>query len=59
MSKTILIIIEVLAFVCIVGHIMEGEHNYDPITLNAPWIILVLCAGFYGVIETIEKRSKK
>lgn len=57
MAKIILIIVGILAFLCIIGH-LEAEREIDPITLNAPWIILVLCAGFYGIIEAIEKRRR-
>jgi len=58
MAKIILIIVGVLSFLCIIGH-SEMEKEIDPIMLNAPWIILVLCAGFYGIIEAIEKKGNK
>jgi len=58
MAKIILIVVGFLSFVCIIGH-LEMEKEIDPIMLNAPWIILVLCAGFYGIIEAIEKRRNK
>lgn len=57
MAKVILIVVGVFAFISVVVHLeMEGE--IDPIMLNAPWVILTLCAGFYGIIEAIEERKK-
>jgi len=57
MAKIILIIIGILAFLCIIGH-LDIEREIDPIMLNTPWVIMVLCAGFYGIIEVIEKGGK-
>jgi len=57
MAKVILIIVGFIAFVCAVGAPLL-ENKPDPITLNTPWVILVLCAGFYGIIEVIEKGGK-
>jgi len=59
MAKIILATTGIFAFLCIIGHILQGESNIDSVALNAPWIILVLCAGFYGIIEAIEKKGNK
>jgi len=51
MAKIVLTYVGVLAFLCVVG----GFFGIDSITLNAPWFVLVLCAGFYGIIKGMEK----
>jgi len=60
MCKFILTIIGIASALCIIAQIAGVEiDNPNPITENIPWILLVMCAGFHGIINAIEKNNKK
>ena len=54
MIKIMLGIIGMLAFIAVLA-----SQNADSVNANAPWVILVLCLGFIGMIGGIEKIGKK
>jgi len=57
MCKFILTIIGIASALCIIAQIAGVEiDNPNPITENIPWILLVMCAGFHGIINAIEKK---